>query len=395
MSSRRLPLALLGLLLVGPARAGEFTFEAAKIQLFSDTRGRMRSCWAQDKCWRRRSLQQLCDRAARKHFLAVEIEEELLVLEARAKQLGADHVREVVRRKELAADLSDRTKDGWYDVGDNLLQNSWNRFVEAHTQEDFPPIGDGHAALRRAFWQESPELVAFLQLDDLGPVTFSGTPATRGWIESWGEPVEDPSEAIPEPEEDPVIHIPASPVAPVLLPAERRHEGSYSVPPLPSCGIMGMDCEDATPEQIADYTGETPKIDVTPIQLPDPVIVDQPPELPKPPDHDDPPEVPVPPDPDEDTGEPRVPPTAEEDNDAASADVGWETVIIQKNQTLGELGVAIRKKIPSHLRPPLWGPEGIVDLLHQANMGHIEDPNVLQVGDIVRIPTQAWFEKSE
>lgn len=86
-----------------------------------------------------------------------------------------------------------------------------------------------------------------------------------------------------------------------------------------------------------------------------------------------------------------VPPTVTGDNDASSTDTGWETITIEQNMTLGDLGVRIRNGLPRDVRPPLWGADGVVDLLYQANAGHIDDPNVLRIGDQVRVPTEAWF----
>jgi hypothetical protein len=337
-------------------RDGARTFEGAKVQVAAYSRGMLNRQWKSEK------LKKLSRQWALEHFLGVSTEDELEALKIRAKELGRPHVLEVAARIKKAEVLAQRTRDGWYDVGDNLLQNSWNRFVAGHERSEF---GDNQS-VQTAFGAESPEFVSYIRLQTGKPATFSGTAAQPGWIESW-----KPDGSADDPSEKPLVSIAVAPVGPVKLPKGKRISGMSGVPPLGSCGPMGLPCQEQDFETVARFTPETDRVATVTVPLDSKLPVLKPESKKTAPD-----------------------PVMEGDLDEGGQDTGWKRIRIKKNQTLGELGVTIRRRISKDKRPPLWGDDGIVDLLYQANMGHIKDRDVLKVGDIVLVPTDAWFESS-
>lgn len=352
-------LALLGLALPALILANEsypdltgMRFEMARTAIRSEVVGRLNSYWRSERGTRDRLGQSF------RHYLGVTNRAELDALKADAARRGQTHIDEVARRELIARESAELAADGVVERGEALMAASWDRFRTRNQPTQFA----GVPQVKAAFYEQSPELVDFMRRRV--PLEFSGEAVGPNWLAEL-----TPEQAFePVLEEDaPRVGIPADGVEPVDTTGVDPM-GGMTVGPISGGGsLFGVG------ETQEEFTGEADLSQVVTVPTPAPAPGERPPEPAEP-------------------SAAIVPPTVDGDNDAASVDTGWKTIKIVKDQTLGDLGVEIRRGIDRNLRPPLWGPEGIVDLLYQANMGHIADPNVLKIGDLVRVPTNAWFE---
>lgn len=312
------------------------------------------------RVWRSERLNNNRRAIAVRHFLAADSMAEVEALRNRARQAGPGAIAEVERRIDRARQVADLTRDAYWDAAEQSFRREWNAFVQDVSATAFTSA----RGMADAFGRHQGARDFHLFMRGRFIFNISGNAASENWLEEYIASATTVATGDTTPVDTGIGDTTA---VTIVAPDSGNVEGdgtpgTFTV--LPTGGFLG---QGDTPLAGGDDT---------------PVVVDGRPainnaEL------------------DTVNGNQGVtpPPVPADgsDNDSNNVDTGWRTLTVQRNQTLGELANQIRREIPRDVRPPLWGEGGMVDLLHQANAGHIADPNVLAIGDIVRVPTEAWF----